>query len=96
MPPPPGLDIPEVAREVIRDIGYPKSVFDADACTIMTSFVDNTATEYQALELEDLDDAELNRISAKNPVTAFGYACDQTPELMPFADLARPPPGGPT
>ena len=31
------IDIAETARQVIRDIGYPKSVFDADACTIMTS-----------------------------------------------------------
>ncbi len=32
------LDIPDVARHVIRDVGYLKELFDADACTILTSF----------------------------------------------------------
>ena len=45
------LDIPEVARNVVRGVGYPKQVFDADACTIMTSFLDQTATDYQRLDL---------------------------------------------
>jgi S-adenosylmethionine synthetase len=77
------LDIPEIARHVIRDQGYSKEVFDADACTIMTSFVDRSASDYQPLELEQLGDAEIGRITAKNQVTLFGYACDQTPALMP-------------
>jgi S-adenosylmethionine synthetase len=78
------LDIPEVARNVVRGVGYPKQVFDADACTIMTSFLDQTATDYQRLDLEDMDDEEISRITAKNQVTVFGYACDQTPNLMPL------------
>ena len=78
------LDIPDVARDVIRSIGYPKDVFDADACTIMTSFVDCTVDEYLPLDLDALDDGAINRITAKNPVTVFGYACEQTPSLMPL------------
>lgn len=78
------LDIPDVAREVVRSIGYRKDVFDADACTIMTSFVDRTQVEYQPLDLPALDDGAINRITAKNPVTVFGYACEQTPSLMPL------------
>ena len=30
------FDIPDIARQVIRDVGYPKDVFDADDCTILT------------------------------------------------------------
>ena len=77
------LDIPEIARHTIRQIGYTKDVFDADACTIMTSFMNHTATDYRPLELDEMDDADLNRITAKHQVTVFGYACDQTPVLMP-------------
>jgi S-adenosylmethionine synthetase len=78
------LDIPEVAREVIRGIGYSKDVFDADACTIMTSFMDHTAESYRNLDLDALDDDDLDKITAKHQVTVFGYACDQTETLMPL------------
>jgi S-adenosylmethionine synthetase len=78
------VDIPEVARDVIRGVGYPKQLFDADACTIMTSFTDLTASEYEELDLDAMGDAEIGRITAKNPVTAFGYACRQSPTLMPL------------
>lgn len=43
------LDIPDVARQVIREVGYPKDVFDADNCSIMTSFADRTSSEYEPL-----------------------------------------------
>jgi S-adenosylmethionine synthetase len=77
------LDIAEIARQVIRGVGYPKGVFDADACTIMTSFMDHTATAYRPFELDSMDDADIGLITAKDQVTVFGYACDQTPALMP-------------
>jgi S-adenosylmethionine synthetase len=78
------LDIPEVAREVIRGIGYSKDVFDADACTIMTSFMDHTVTAYSPVDLRELDDRQIDQITAKHQVTLFGYACDQTPALIPL------------
>ncbi|MCP3868785.1 MAG: methionine adenosyltransferase [Gammaproteobacteria bacterium] len=78
------LDIPEVARGVIRDIGYSKDVFDADACTVMTSFMDHTASDYRPLNLKEMDDSDIDRVVAKHQVTVFGYACDQTPALMPL------------
>jgi S-adenosylmethionine synthetase len=77
------LDIPEIARKTIREVRYSKDVFDADACTIMTSFMNHTATDYRPLDLDEMDDADLNRVTAKHQVTVFGYACDQTPVLMP-------------
>ena len=49
------LDIPEVARQVIRNVGYPQNVFDADACTILTSFMDHTASDYLPLDLDGMD-----------------------------------------
>lgn len=78
------LDIPEIAREVVRGSGYPKDVFDADACTIMSSFMDHTVTAYAPVDLEQLDDNQIDQITAKHQVTVFGYACDQTPALIPL------------
>ncbi len=78
------VDIPEVARRVIRQVGYPNEVFNADSCSIMTSFVDRTKREYEPLDLENFGDEAIDRITAKHPITAFGYACNQTPNLMPL------------
>ncbi len=69
------LDLPEVAREVIRKVGYDKDDFDAEECTVITSLI--------ALPEHELPD-DLDQIVAKNPVTAFGFACTHTPELMPL------------
>ena len=77
------LDIAETARQTIRRIGYSADVFDADSCTIMTSFANHTATDYRPQDMAELDDDELDRVTAKQQVTVFGYACDQTPALMP-------------
>lgn len=79
-----GLAIPDVARAVIRGVGYPRDVFDADACTIMTSFMDHTERDYRELDLDALDDDGIAGITAKDQVTVFGYACDQTDALMPL------------
>ncbi len=77
------INIPEIARHTIRGIGYTQEVFDADDCTILTSFMNRTATDYRPLDLDEMDDADLNRITVQHPATVFGYACDQTPVLMP-------------
>ena len=78
------LDIPDIARRVIRSVGYSKELFDADACTIMTSFMDHTATDYLSYDLDNMDDAVIDRIPARQQASVFGYACDQTPALMPL------------
>lgn len=76
--------IADIARRVIKDVGYSREVFDADACTIMTSFMDHTDEQYQAFDLDAMDDAAIGGLTAKHQVTVFGYACDQTEALMPL------------
>ena len=78
------LDIPDVARAVIRNVGYSRDVFDADACTVLTSFMDHSSTDYRPFELESMTDGEIGQITAKHQVTVFGYACDQTDALLPL------------
>jgi S-adenosylmethionine synthetase len=75
--------IPDVARDVIRKIGYTPDVFDPDACAIMTSFMDHSARDYVSLDLESMTDADIDTITVKDNATVFGYACDQTGSLMP-------------
>lgn len=78
------IAIPDIARRVIREVGYTRQVFDADACTIMTSFMDHTATHYHCVDLGSLDDDGIDKLSARHQATVFGYACDQTDQLMPI------------
>lgn len=78
------IDIPEVARTVIREIGYDKADFDAEECTIITSLV-SLPIEERLTQKDALD-----RIVAQNQVTVFGFACTQTSDLMPMPiTLAR-------
>ncbi|MEN8175196.1 MAG: methionine adenosyltransferase [Pseudomonadota bacterium] len=78
------LDIPAIARRIIRDVGYPDEVFDADACAVLTSFTDHTAADYRPLVLEEMTEAEIDEVTAKHQVSLFGYACDQTSALLPL------------
>ncbi len=87
------IDIPKIAREVILDIGYDKSDygFDGHTCAIMTSIdeqssdiamgVDN-ALEYKEGTLTD--EATIAATGAGDQGIMFGFACSETPELMPM------------
>lgn len=79
-----GLDISDIARRTIREIGYPKDVFDADDCTILTSVMDHSATDYQPTDLDAMTDKEIDKITARQQTSVFGYACDHTGDLMPL------------
>jgi S-adenosylmethionine synthetase len=78
------LDIPEVARQIVRQTGYEKQRFNATDATIMTSFQELPAAMYVGRDEAGMDDAELDGLTAHNPATVFGYACNQTPALMPL------------
>jgi len=78
------LDITEIARRTIKEIGYPKEVFDADDCAILTSLMDHSEADYLPMDLETMTDAQISRIAARQQTSVFGYACDHTPDLMPL------------
>ena len=78
------VDVSDVARRTIRDIGYPKDVFDADDCSILTSIMDHSSTRYIPHDLDAMDDREIDSITARQQTSVFGYACDHTEELMPL------------
>ncbi len=80
----------KIAREVIREIGYTSAEFgfDASTCAVVTSIDEqsadiamgvNQAMEYRTGELDD----QIEAIGAGDQGIIFGYACNETPELMP-------------
>jgi len=78
------LDISDIARRTIRDIDYPKDIFDAEDCTILASTMDHSATDYHPMDLDKMTDSEIDKITARQQTSVFGYACDQTSDLMPL------------
>ncbi|TMW71804.1 methionine adenosyltransferase [Alteribacter natronophilus] len=86
------VDIPKVVRETVKEIGYTRAKygFDYETCAVLTSIDEQSADIAQgvdkALEAREgqMSDEEIEAIGAGDQGLMFGYADNQTPELMPL------------
>lgn len=86
------VDIPRLARSIVKDIGYTRAKygFDGDTCAVVTA-IDEQSTDIKqgvdsSLEQREgeMSEEDINKIGAGDQGMMIGYACDETEEFLPL------------
>ena len=81
------VEIPDLVRGVIKDIGYTKGeyMFEANSCGILSAIHSQSADINRGVDKKQKSKDKYENIGAGDQGMMFGYACKETPELMPAA-----------
>ena len=78
------VDFPNVARKVIRRIGYIDHEFNFKTCSILTSLKEMAPERHCLAAGKEASEDDVDGIVAYDQVTLFGFACSQSPTLLPL------------
>jgi len=78
------VDFPNIARQVISQIGYTGNTFNAKTCSILTGLKELRKEREYFVDEKNLSEEEINKIPAYDQATVFGFACNQTASYMPM------------
>jgi S-adenosylmethionine synthetase len=78
------VDLAHVARKIIKKVGYDTPEFNPSNCSILTTPQALPVKPGSQFDPHTISDKEMDKISAENQVTLFGFACDQSDTYMPL------------